>query len=42
MCYNAEISLNTFIYGLVSAIIVLLLNQTSLDLIIIVLLIEHS
>jgi len=38
MCYNAEISLNTFIYGLVSAIIVLLLNQTSLDLIIIVLL----
>jgi hypothetical protein len=27
MCYNSEISLNTFIYGVISAIIVLLLNQ---------------
>jgi len=27
MCYNSEISLNTFIYGIISAIIVLLLNK---------------
>lgn len=28
MCFNAEISLNTFIYGCISAVILILLNQT--------------
>ena len=29
MCWNAEVSLNTFIFGVISMIIVLILNKIS-------------
>lgn len=37
MCWNAEVSLNTFIFGIVSAIIVLILNKLKYHLVLILL-----
>jgi len=37
MCWNAEVSLNTFIFGVISAIIVLLLDQNHLPMVILLL-----
>ena len=37
MCWNAEISLNTFIFGCISAIIVYLLGVVNINIIIILL-----
>ena len=37
MCWNAEVSLNTFIFGVISAIIVLLLNKVRYQIVLILL-----
>jgi hypothetical protein len=37
MCWNAEVSLNTFIFGIISAIIVLILNKLKYHLVLILL-----